>query len=59
MISAMFAALNCSVSCPLWLSTMSLPSPGFHTNVLSPAPVSADNEREPVSFADGVRADTY
>ena len=36
--SAMLAPLNCIVSVPAWPSTMSLPSPGFQTNVSSPAP---------------------
>ena len=42
MFSLMLAPLNCKVSLPPWPSTMSLPSPGFHTNVSSPAPRKAD-----------------
>ena len=34
----MLAPLNTSVSLPPWPSTVSLPSPGFHMNVSSPAP---------------------
>ena len=38
MFSLMLAPLNSSVSEPAWPSTVSLPSPGFQTNVSSPAP---------------------
>ena len=39
--SAMLAPLKSIVSVPSWPSTVSLPSPGFHTKVSSPAPSSA------------------
>ena len=41
MFSATLAPLNSMVSKPAWPSMMSSSSPGFQTNVSSPAPISA------------------
>ena len=41
MLSPMFEPLNSSLSVPAWPSTTSLPSPGSHVNVSSPAPIKA------------------
>ena len=40
--SAMLAPLKSIVSVPAWPSTVSLPSPGFHWKMSSPAPRKAD-----------------
>ena len=42
MFSAMFAPLNSIASVPSWPSMTSLPSPGSHWKVSSPAPEEAD-----------------
>ena len=42
MFSATLAPLNSIVSKPAWPSSVSLSSPGFQTNVSSPAPMQGD-----------------
>ncbi len=47
MFSSTLAPLNSIVSKPAWPSTVSLSSPGFHTNVSSPAPMRAVSSPSP------------
>ena len=47
MFSLALEPLNCKVSVPPWPSTVSLPSPGFHTNVSLPVPRKATSLPRP------------
>ena len=58
MFSLALEPLNSIVSVPSWPSTVSLPSPGFHTKVSLPAPRKATSlPRPPVDGVVAVAAD--
>ena len=60
MFSLALEPLNCIVSVPSWPSTVSLPSPGFHTKVSSPAPMKATSlPRPPMIEVVAVAADQH